>query len=140
MVFIIGWIALVISSFVILLGLVSSFIAVIGGVLILQQGSPQSGVAKTAVPTATEVRPETAMTKTSVNIPVPSPTEPSPAVYCGYCGFKNFKDSAYCQNCGRKLTGAITAKVGPTDKFCSNCGTKNKSDSIFCEQCGKQLS
>ena len=139
-VFIIGWIAIIVSSFVILLGIVPSFLAVVGGVLIMQQGATLGVRAKTVAPTATEVHPETTKTVTSENIPVQPPVEASPIVYCGYCGFKNDKDSAYCQKCGRNLTGGITAEAGPTEKFCANCGTKNKSEAIFCKNCGKQLS
>lgn len=140
LVFIIGWIAIIVTSFSSLFGILWSFLAVVGGMLIMLAGNLPSVRAKTAAPTATEVHPETTKTVTSENIPVHPPVEASPIVYCGYCGFKNDKDSAYCQKCGRNLTGGITAEAGPTEKFCANCGTKNKSEAIFCKNCGKQLS
>ncbi|MEV0402137.1 PP2C family serine/threonine-protein phosphatase [Actinoallomurus sp. NPDC050550] len=51
---------------------------------------------------------------------------------CPGCGSEVFADEAFCQACGRSLTGEPT----PTGAACAACGSAAFSADGYCEQCG----
>lgn len=57
---------------------------------------------------------------------------------CPVCGYKNEKDSKYCEKCGEELIKTAEIEEGK-DIVCPICGTENDADSKYCSRCGEEL-
>jgi serine/threonine protein phosphatase PrpC len=56
---------------------------------------------------------------------------------CPGCGSEVFADEAFCEACGRSLTGEPDAASAPAEKAaCMECGCTAFSEDGYCEQCG----
>ena len=55
------------------------------------------------------------------------------ACTCLYCSAVNTADSAYCEECGKKL-----GEIPPG--YCTGCGWNNNPEMNFCGKCGLKLS
>lgn len=58
---------------------------------------------------------------------------------CAYCGTSDVASSAFCTNCGAKMSVAAEPKATSPTVYCTNCGAKNKPDSAFCTSCGAKI-
>jgi serine/threonine protein phosphatase PrpC len=58
---------------------------------------------------------------------------------CPGCGSEVFSDEAFCEACGRSLTGGHAADGSPAHRSgaaCAECGSTAFSDDGYCERCG----
>lgn len=52
---------------------------------------------------------------------------------CSKCGAASPDDSAFCSNCGEKLT------VGTCSPVCPQCGSQIQNEDLFCKNCGTKI-